>query len=372
MRALSYVIAGCLLLPLSATAQVADSRQQMRESEKNQITKLPVAGKYKRSEIMRCSMRDGLLAIEWTGKITTPTPVRIEIEGSKNIWVVHQSIPLGDAILQSGCTVLLASYDFDRAPESGPYCTTLNLNSTAIGISAAYGPGSDRCNVSYAQMDYHVVRFHWADLTDGQLVQSKIFTAPSLLEMRNGHAAEVRKRLEPVLKELTGINCTRADATDIYRAFDKLQPDADIAARFKEILPRLDAASFIDREAASKDLASLGTQGVLAALRVDQQALTPEQQHLLNTFLEVNSRRNFASPAAARQDLDFVLDALEDSDAQVRSAAKQAIEELIHRKLEMDVAASGEKLTTSINALRAELEKQKPAPATRPAASPIN
>ncbi len=125
-------------------------------------------------------------------------------------------------------------------------------------------------------------------------------------------------RLEPLLKDLTGVDWLRPGLADLYRAFDQIQPDLNVVEKVEDILPRLDSLSFPDREAASAQLAALAAPGVLAAVRVDQDLLSAEQRNRIIAYLAEFTRRNFDSPAAARQDLNFLIESLEDADPAVR------------------------------------------------------
>ena len=294
------------------------------------------------------------------------TPIRIEIEGSKATWVVQQARVLQQPNFPNGMTIVnLAFYDFERPDDEGPYMVNLNLNNKMLNLGANFGPGNDVYAVSYVQAN-NTAQMNWTAMQNNQFRAGGNMAAPTLLQLRADHPEDVRKNLEPVLRDLTGVNWLRPGVADVYRAFEGIQPDMKVVEKLNEILPRLDSLSFPERETASGELASLAAPGVLAAVRVDQEPLSPEQRNRLTAFLTDYTRRSYDTPAAARQDLNFVLESLEDTDLVVRTAAKDSVEAMTRRKISLDIALTGDKLTAAVNAVRADLAKQPAAPATQP------
>ncbi len=350
-----------------AIQNMNDQRKVAKENQKKWVSALKVSGKYKLSDIVRFNLKDGLLQAEWTGALMTVQPIRIEIEGSKAMWVVQQPRVLQQPNVPNGMTIVnLAFYDFERPDEEGPYMINLNINNKMLNLGANFGPGTDVYAVSYVQVN-NTAQMNWTIMQNGQFRAGGNMSAPTLLQLRADHPEDVRKTLEPVFRDLTGVNWLRPGVADVYRAFDGIQPDMKVVEKVNEILPRLDSLSFPERETASAELAALAAPGVLAAVRIDQDPLSPEQRNRITAFLTEYTRRSYETPTAARQDLNFVLESLEDADVVVRTAAKEAIEALTHHKVGVDVALTGDKLTAAVNAYRADLAKQPPpAPATQP------
>ncbi len=170
-----------------------DQRKQMKENQKKAVGNWPLKGKYKLSDIIRFSMKDGLLQADWTGAVMTATPVRIEIEGSSATWVVQQAQVIQHRNFPQGFTnINLSRYDFDRPDNEGPYVVSMSINNRTFGFNAMYGPGSDLYNVSYFQAN-NAVHLNWMDVQNGRPIGNNLnMSAPSLLQLRADHPDDAR------------------------------------------------------------------------------------------------------------------------------------------------------------------------------------
>ena len=121
----------------------------------------------------------------------------------------------------------------------------------------------------------------------------------------------------------------------------------------KDLLPQLDADAFEKREAASAELAKLGRGGVLALLRMDLKPLSEEQkarcQGFLNSFRQGGNDDLEQSGGGIR---NFLLDAMEDDDAAVRTAAKNQLQKVLGHGVNVDVLAAQDERAKAMDALR--------------------
>jgi HEAT repeat protein len=143
-----------------------------------------------------------------------------------------------------------------------------------------------------------------------------------------------------------------------------------VVQRLETLLPDLDSPAFPVRDSASSRLEALGPAGVLAALRADVSNLTDEQRGRLAAFIRQNRNRTFEDPAAARKDVNFLIDALEYDDPAVRAAAREQLGQIFGHTVKFDVALTGDALTTAIDDLRKEaaaLSAASAQPTTKPA-----
>jgi hypothetical protein len=143
-------------------------------------------------------------------------------------------------------------------------------------------------------------------------------------------------------------------AADVYRAFPQIQPRPEIQQKLPEILVAMDAADSAQRDAASRRLEALGNQGVLAALRLDRSALSPEQRNRIAFAIKAQSRCPLAAEDL-REDLGFLISCLEFDDPSVRDLALASLRSLFGRDIAIDVAAGPAAPHAATDALRKQL-----------------
>ena len=172
-----------------------------------------------------------------------------------------------------------------------------------------------------------------------------------LQQVRRERYAEVRTYLEPMLVEISGgaRNALRPQAGDVYRAFESIPADSAALERVKRIVDTFDALEPAVREAASQQLNQLGRAEVLAAARLDRTELSAEQSLRLDAFVARHSA--VTDIAAARRDVLFLIDCLEDDDRAVRAAALLQLRQTSGPAIEFDLDAPAEQRATAAAAL---------------------
>jgi hypothetical protein len=211
--------------------------------------------------------------------------------------------------------------------------------------------------------------------SEGPTGQKKFHVeASSLPKLQADHPDEVRQYLAPVLMRLVGKDLLRPGITDFYIAFTDIPANPDVVKTVLALLPRLDADSSDQRDAASAELAQLGAPGILAVLRLDRTTLTQEQKSRCDAFLETERQRTFDSPDDARRDPSFLLDALSDDDLAVRAAAKNALQAVVGHPIDFDPAQANDARIKAIQTLRAQLHDELAARSatTGPSSAPGN
>ena len=195
-------------------------------------------------------------------------------------------------------------------------------------------------------------------------------TASDLLQLHADNPEAVRKYLVPMFVGMTGRNVLRPGAADVYSVFSEIPADPTAAGSVAKLLPALDSELFSYRDAASIDLAKLGTPGVLAALRLNRERLSTEQKARIDSFLATERRRSLDDPTTMRKDIGFLLDALEDDDRMVRLAAKASLEAVTGHRVDFDVSLPAEKRGDAIDTVRLAIKQEGTAtlssPTTRP------
>jgi hypothetical protein len=195
-------------------------------------------------------------------------------------------------------------------------------------------------------------------------------TASNLLELRGKHPDEFRRFVAPALRRMLGKDPLAVRAADAYRAFAEVPADALALRQLHAILEKFESADASVREKASAHLAGLGAAGVLAALRIDREALTAEQRSRLDEFVVSHDDRRFAGEQTL-SDVAFLIDCLEFEDVRVRRAARDRLAAVLGRAVEVDPEAPPDARAAATDRLRDELGKLAATrPATQPAVGP--
>jgi hypothetical protein len=289
--------------------------------------------------------------------------------------------PAGGAAAGGGAAVQIAAvpwmmplsltrYDWDQKGDGQFWSVQLSGQNDALVQIVAMGNG---IRLVYNQTPQGSV-FLWVNSTaGGQFRQIFHGRAASLLALKQAHPDEVRQYLQPLLRRLTGKDLLRPGPVEVYSVFTDVPADAKAAQAVKDLLPQLEADSVDKREAASADLLKLGRAGVLAVLRLDWASLSQEQKARCQAFVK-SFRQGDAEVAveALRQDPEFLLEAMQDDDLAVRTAAKSQFEKLLGHAVNYDVSATPEARSTAMDTMRKDLEKEIAAKSPPKPAEPDN
>lgn len=341
---------------------------QQANSVKQSMARLPLAGKFKHSDVVRLTRTNPNLSVEIADAAKQPGQNRrIEIEGSTATWVLNCYGVAGRATQ----TVTLTRYDFDEAERGGFWSTTLNLNANQVNI---YSQGGSDDTMEHVQLmitaaNVRLIVNEWPVNPQGGIGvrqhKSQNYTAASLFELRTQRPTEYRQKLGPMLRRMLGQDPLAVRAADCYRAFPEIAPDPKVALKVNALLDRFELPMASDRDKASAELAALGVPGVLAALRLDANALTPEQRARIEAFINQHDDKRVVAAAEAAKDLEFLVDALEYDDARVRQAAWTVLKPALNTQVAFDPAAPADKRQGATESLRIEVGKRL-APATQP------
>jgi hypothetical protein len=182
--------------------------------------------------------------------------------------------------------------------------------------------------------------------------------------MASAHPEEVERYFAPLLRKLARTNLLGPGAADVYAIFPAIPADDGIVSRVEQLLPALDSPDARDRERATRDLIMLGRPAILAAMRWDEDQLSPEQHCRLRQLVESHRRRRAQPLAAARTDLILLTECLADDDIAVRTAAKQAIESLLGRRIRFDPTLDLDGRALAVDEFRASLASHAASPDT--------
>ena len=144
-------------------------------------------------------------------------------------------------------------------------------------------------------------------------------------QLRIDRPTEVREYLAPLLRLVCGGRSPLApSAGDVYRAFPDLPADPASAKAIEQLAPALASSEPAARQKASTALTDLGPRGVQAAMKLDTSRLPPEAADRIATLI-ADATQDKRPPEQLRADSEFLLDCLNDSDANVRAAAGKLV-----------------------------------------------
>lgn len=340
-----------------AGAAVANAQQAAQQATLRNVhteyDRLPLGGKHKLSDIVSVSMRGGLLALSWRNPTGLTTRARIEVEGSKAYW----------ALTANESTLSLERIELagDNPQRIGRVNLNVRpgyLNITASGMILA---GEKQATyVSYLQAQGGV-RLSVNTNNAKNNLQLASTTLPGLRE-QNPRA--VRKYLLPLLVAMLGEDPLVPGAADVYSVWGEESDSAAAERQLAAILPKLGSEFPWEREEATEELLAMGSQGVVAALRLGRQDLSPEQLSRIDGLLMQHTRRVYATAAEARADAMFLIDCLEYPDVAVRKAALRDLSALLGKPVKFDPSATAAALAEAADALRVSVaEKLRGLPA---------
>jgi hypothetical protein len=196
--------------------------------------------------------------------------------------------------------------------------------------------------------------------------------ATSLRDMQSRHPKEFDTYVLPLLTRFSDVPFLRPGPAEVYAVFAELPADDVVTRRVLDLLPDLSDDDQSRRDAASRSLTAIGPAGVLAVMRLNEEAtgpLTGEQRSRLRAVVDASRRQPRATfdPTAARNDPRFLADCLEDADVAVRAAASRELHRVLGREIDYDINLPPAARHVGAEAVRKTLPRPA-APATTRAA----
>jgi hypothetical protein len=199
-------------------------------------------------------------------------------------------------------------------------------------------------------------------LTQQRQVDLKL-NAMSFAQLYLQHPREVDQYLRPVLRDL------RQEAAvyspDTKAAWQVLAADATVdpqaAARVQQILSKLDAPNFQEREGAMAALQDMGQPAALVLMRTDRSKLSPDKQSGVDSFLAPFLPLSADDARRLGNDKTFLLNVLSADDPQLRKLAWARLQKLASPSVTFDPVADDATRATQLSKLRdALLEGSSP------------
>jgi hypothetical protein len=288
-------------------------------------------------------------------------PVRLKIEGLAGVNVLTMSAS-GKNKTPDTFTFTNTNFSDPRAVQIATHLT-LNYGTLIMGRYAQLLDGYHNVTLNQGNIfddDFgraagrSAVQFS-VQIGDSQgTSQTNIqFIAPDFATLRRQHPKEVNEYLRPLLRQLQMESVLAADPLIAWQVFaDDLKPDPAALKEVQVLLPSLDADSFQERDKALQYLQRKGLPVAIAISHLDRSKLSDQQNMLLDTAMSAYQPQRGAELGKWRTDSDFLLDCLYTDDLAIRTAALEALQKKLGKKINFDVTADFDTRRAAIDALR--------------------
>lgn len=257
-------------------------------------------------------------------------------------------------------------------PAGGLAITQVNVIAPRVQLSkSAQGSGEFR-NVDFIQSDEFLengegrVRLYIQEHRDDEPIVDLKLSAVSVAELRRKYPAETMRYLEPIFREFgqSGV-LFQVSAPAAWQVLGgTYTPPAGVVTQVDAVLAKLDADDFRQREAAAKELETLGQPAALVLMTRDRTTLSEEQQVRVETFLAPYKPLSDDEATRLRGDTEFLLAALSSQDAELAGRALERLKEVVKQPIAFDLQATGDARAEAIASLRAQLLPATTQPAT--------
>jgi hypothetical protein len=194
----------------------------------------------------------------------------------------------------------------------------------------------------------------------------------TFIDLRRKHPAEVNQYFRPIIREFG----QEAEVFGVPApvAWEVLgmnyAPDQEMTRKVNQILAKLDADNFRDRENALEELKKLGQPAAIVLAKIDRSKLSLQQSSGVETFLAEFAPLAPAESARLANDKDFLIDVLYNQDPTLVKLAQDQLSNVIGHPIRIDPGGDAAARADAIAKLRQELlpptVTTKPAPASGP------
>jgi hypothetical protein len=324
----SVVLAALLLLPTRALCS-ADPRETAARAQvellppvdHDFLAKARYAGHYALDRLVSYSNTDGRpvatfhLPAELLRQFDGGAPLIVSLEGSPHLWSLHRR--KGGTLDPGLSLITLTCYAPDDAGPFNRFSVASDGHSLMVAAAQMFGHPAVQQRIWMNQGE-GLLHVAWRLEADQWANRSVDIAGLSQLSARaQGSTAAMEDYLIPVLRRLG----PALPASDVYRVFDRIPADPNVARQILPLIARLDSDDAKVRDAAAASLKELGRAAVHACLRLDQAVLSPEQRNRLSAFYDSEGWMHMPEIEAARRDPEFLSACLEDQDPAVRTAA---------------------------------------------------
>ncbi len=336
------------------TLAEAKAREKARSS--NDLAGQPVIEARSVQEILKLSIENNDLQLNTSIKPTESAIVRVpHLAG-----LAHVKF-LGNA--EAGKPIVIVHYDFEirdyTVPDAISSYTSASYAAGTLTLSQMWERLDDETStvqlfqrpVQQGVDDPHVSLY--VQITSDPPTELNL-TAANVIELRRKYPAEVAKYVDPIFKALhQDALLARVDPRLAWQVFqDSFVPTPELSEKVKSLVSRLDADRFQDRQAASRDLESLGEGAALLLMRMDRKGLSDEQLSRIDALIAKFKIETDDHVTLLRRDCDFLIDCLYSDDPAIRAAALAQLRAVTGHPIEFDASADPAQRQTAIDKLR--------------------
>jgi hypothetical protein len=362
-----YLLGLVLLIGATASAQepgLPDSNHSDRESLEKQSAGYPELPASDLAAVISIHVEKSGLAV-FTTLPPTVGPARVKIKNLPGLCRVNIHMPEGRKTAASYTPEIFSFEHFDFSQPGTTTATTVQVTGWNLQVSQDIESPTDMKQVSLVQTP--------PDASDGNVgirlrvtVQGNNGDPPAVniersaadfLSLRRQYPSDTARYLEPIFRDL------HAEAAvfgpDRKLAWEVFAPDAatdpKVNAAVKQILARLDADNFRDREAAAADLQKLGQPAAICLSRWNRAGLSPEVNSRIDAFLSSYRPLPDADAQRLRGDVNFLIDCLYDNDNFIVQSALARLHQVTGRTIQFDPALRDDARRAAIDQLRQSL-----------------
>jgi hypothetical protein len=188
------------------------------------------------------------------------------------------------------------------------------------------------------------------------------FSANDFASLRHDHPAEINQYLGPVFRDLKATGVVGPEPKLARQVLAASELPNDVAPMVRELLKQLESDSFVERDAAARQLRDLNWKAIPLLIKLQRDTLSPHQQTEIDAILREAAVRPAEEIERLRNDIAFMVDCLYCEDAASRGAALRQLEKLTGESITLDTNADPLSQAGAIEGLRHRL-KPETAPA---------
>jgi hypothetical protein len=192
--------------------------------------------------------------------------------------------------------------------------------------------------------------------------------ANDFVQLRREHQPIVDQYLRPILRDYgqeAGVFAIPSNvAWQVLGGASATATDPQTAEKLRQILDRLDADDFRERQKAAADLKAMGKTASLALEKMDRSKLSLQQSSAVDAFLAEAAPLQAEDSSDLAGDKSFLLDVLFSDEAELRKMALKRLSDLSGKQIALDPNLSPAARAQAVARLRAEV-----IPTTQPASS---
>ena len=337
-------------------ATIAQAKAKQQAESLAEAAKLPIINAKSISDVLLITLRDNDLVLASRLPATDDSVVRVPgVPGLSRIRVMASQID----------PTQIAAFEFSNMDFGAPDVVAIQ---TSIGVAA----GNVTVFRAYQELEdeTHTIQLiQHPDAADGeprvmlyvQITGSSPVnlrrSASSIVELRRRYPADVAKYVDPIFRTLKQDGfLAKIEPRLAWQVFaEAYQPSPELQSQVKEMIAKIDAPSFRDREAGSGGLERLGEPAALVIMHMDRSGLSEEQKSRIDAFLSRFKLISDAEVNRLRHESDFLLDCLNSDDPPIRQAALNMLRQVTGKQIAFDLDAAPASRLAAIDRLRAEV-----------------